>query len=127
MRAEIAGLIIGAACVVPSSAAAKIACDRNMISISVGNSSQYLRSAADSVSLEAGRDSAQRAARALSDTNTWLIFCDCWIPASEFEEAARHARKAIDEDDRERFRDEVERSLRAFKSGLDQVESTQCK
>lgn len=93
-----------------------ITCD--MLPLNVDDARTYLRRAANETDLEAAKDYARRAKRALDDAAMSAMDCRCEMAYIEFDTAASRARRAAYADSVEEFIDSLNRAIRAFNSAI---------
>ena len=103
------------------STAYSMTCD--MLSINIDDARTKLRRAARETDLEAAKDYARRAKRALDDSAMSAMDCECDMAYMEFDTAASRARRARDADSGDEFMDSLNRAIRAFNSALDALQT----
>jgi hypothetical protein len=77
--------------------------------------------------VDEAQTAARRAQNALEEVESGLTSCDCATPASDFDDAARFARRARDEDNPNDLTDYIRRAIRAFNSGVESINSGLCR
>lgn len=82
-----------------------------------------LQRAAKATDLEDGKNYARRAKNDLEDAEMAATQCGCLMAASEFDDAARRAKRARDADEADAFADELRRAIRNFNGALQALRS----
>lgn len=91
------------------------------LSGSIDDARTQLSRARNSRTLSDAKDYARRAKSELEDAESAANDCNCPAAASDFDDSARHARRARDADSTREFSEELNRAIRDFNSALDSL------
>lgn len=93
------------------------------LSSAIDEAQMRLKRAAREQSLDDAQDAAKKARYALDDLASAADDCKCDDAYSEFDDAARRARRARDAGNVDEFREHLNKAIRSYNSGLTMLQS----